>query len=95
LEDNVAIDFDSKPDKAIQHRLVCSSVRISHQGWVEYFSQKSSATATWQKIAVLRDCYPLYLTENIFRCPQVKGALVWQPELGLVIDESWKGAELG
>lgn len=86
LEDNVAIDLDLKPDKATQYRLVRSSVRISHQGWVEYFSQKSVAPATWQKVAVLRDCYPLYLAENIFRCPQVKGTLLWQPELGLVID---------
>jgi len=95
IEDGEAVDPESKPDKVARYCLVRSSIRISNPEWVGYFSQQSPTPTAWQKVAVLRDCYPLYLIGNTFRCSQIKGALVWQPELGLVIDKSYKELELG
>ena len=86
IEDEQTIDLAKKPDKSTQYRLVRSSVRISHPDWVEHFKQQAAPKA-WQKVAVLRDCYPLYLNDaGKFLSKDVKGNLEWNRELGVVIN---------
>ncbi len=85
-EELFPVDLNVTPDKAILHKLIRSSVRISHPGWVEYFSLHINKPTSWQSVALLSDCYPLYLAEGSFRCDEVKGALIWKSELGLVLE---------
>lgn len=83
--DNRPVNLDIKPDKKTQDRLIRSSVKISQANWVEYFSQNTTVPDSWRDVAVLRDCYPLQLIDNHFRCSGVEGFLRLSDDLGLEI----------